>query len=60
MRIHDCLPEAHDVFRNLDRLGVDATQVSRELEEDGIKKFADSFDSLLEALGEKDEALRAA
>jgi transaldolase len=60
VRIHDGLPEAHDVFRNLDRLGVDATQVSRELEEEGIKKFADSFDSLLEALGEKDEALRAA
>jgi len=60
VRIHDDLPGAHAAFRGLGELGIDARQVSRELEEEGVKKFADSFDSLLKALEEKEKAMRVA
>lgn len=57
VRIHDDLPEAHAAFRGLAELGIDDKQVSRELEDEGAKKFADSFDSLLRALQEKARAI---
>lgn len=60
VRIHDDLFGAHAAFRGLDELGIDERQVSRELEEEGVKKFADSFDSLLKAVEEKEKAMRVA
>jgi transaldolase len=60
VRIHDELPEAHATFRGLAELGIDDTQVSRELEKEGVKKFADSLDSLMQALQEKERAMGVA
>ncbi|HMA18217.1 MAG TPA: transaldolase [Thermoanaerobaculia bacterium] len=60
VRIHDGLDAARDVFRRLAELGIDEPTVSRELEEEGVKKFSDSYDSLLKALGEKEKAMRVA
>ena len=57
VRIHDNLAEAHAVFRGLEELGIDENQVSRELEEEGVKKFTASFDSLLWALQGKEHAM---
>jgi transaldolase len=60
VRIHDDLDSARDVFRRLSELGVDEPTVSRELEEEGVKKFSDSYDSLLTAVTEKEKAMRVA
>jgi transaldolase len=60
VRIHDDLMGAHAAFRGLTELGIDEKQVSRELEEEGVKKFGDSFDALLKALEEKEKAMRVA
>jgi transaldolase len=60
VRIHDDLDSARDVFRRLSELGIDEATVSRELEEEGVKKFSDSYDSLLTALTEKEKAMRVA
>jgi transaldolase len=60
VRIHDDLDSARDVFRRLAELGVEEATVSRELEEEGVKKFSDSYDSLLAALMEKEKAMRVA
>ena len=60
VRIHEDLDSARDVFRRLSELGVDEATVSRELEEEGVKKFSDSYDSLLTALTEKEKAMRVA
>jgi transaldolase len=57
VRIHDDVQEAHATLRGLEELGIDQAQVSRELEEEGAKKFTDSFDSLLRALEEKEHAM---
>ncbi len=60
VRIEEDLPGARAVFGNFERLGMDERQISRELEEEGVKKFSDSYDSLLKALEEKEKAMRVA
>jgi transaldolase len=60
VRIHDDVDGARGVFRRLSELGIDEATVSRELEEEGVKKFSDSYDSLLKVLAEKEKAMRVA
>ncbi|MFN2386707.1 MAG: transaldolase [Thermoanaerobaculia bacterium] len=60
VRIGDDLEAAHAAFRQLEEVGVDEKQVYRELEEEGVRKFSDSFRSLIGALEEKEKAMRVA
>jgi transaldolase len=60
VRIGDDLDGAHAAFRMLEGAGVDEKQVYRELEEEGIRKFSDSFQSLIGALEEKEKSMRVA
>ena len=60
IRISDAMDEARTVFRRLAEIGIDERDVSRELEEEGVKKFSDSYDSLLKAIAEKEKAMRVA
>jgi transaldolase len=60
IRIHDDLDRAQAVLAGLAELGIDEQQIYRELEEEGIRKFADSYDSLLKAVAEKEKAVRVA
>jgi transaldolase len=60
IRISDGMAAARDVFRQLSELGIEEHEVSRELEEEGVKKFSDSYDSLLKALADKEKAMRVA
>lgn len=50
-RIEDALAEADAVFAGLATLGIDMPAVCQELEADGVRKFAEAFDSLLDKLG---------
>jgi transaldolase len=54
------MDEAKTVFLRLAELGIDEATVSRELEEEGVKKFSDSYDGLLKVLAEKEKAMRVA
>jgi transaldolase len=54
------LMEAEQMFKNLAQAGIDMVQVTRRLEEEGVKQFADSYDSLIQSLEQKREALKAA
>ena len=58
VRIHDDLKGAHATFDGLKKLGLDLAQVYRELEEEGVKKFSDSYDKLLKAVEGKEAAVR--
>jgi transaldolase len=58
VRIHDDLDRARDVLDSLAEVGVDESQVYAELEQEGIRKFSDSFDKLLLAVEEKEKAVR--
>lgn len=60
IRIEDELPEAHAAFRGLAELGIEQKDIFRDLETEGIKKFSDSYDSLMKTLAEKQKAVGVA
>jgi len=60
IRIHDDLDGAHAAFRALSDLRIDFGVVTQELEDEGVKKFADSYDGLLQAIVEKEKSMRVA
>ena len=60
VRIRDGRDEAAADFHALRDLGLSIDQVAVELENEGVKKFSDSFDSLMKAIGEKRRAMRVA
>jgi transaldolase len=60
IRIREDLAGAHAVFTGLEELGIDGDAIFRELEDEGIQKFSDSFDALLKMVAEKEKAVRSA
>lgn len=53
IRIHDDLDQARAGMAALAKLGIDFDAVTKDLEEDGVKKFAVSFEELLQSIDEK-------
>jgi transaldolase len=51
--IGDSLLEAENLFPQLAAFGINIEQVADQLENEGVKLFADSFDSLLNDIREK-------
>ena len=52
-RIHKDIDEAKQLFAQLADLGISIDEVTEFLERDGVKKFADSYDALLQTIAEK-------
>jgi transaldolase len=50
---------AHEVFADLAKAGVDYDDVVLTLEQEGVQKFADSFDEILEGVAAKRKAIAA-
>ena len=59
LRIHEAIGTAEKDLATLASLGIDLSQVTRELEEEGVDKFAKSFDGVLAGVEEKARALAA-
>jgi transaldolase len=57
-RLDQNVVEAQQVLRDLPFIGIDLDAVTKQLEEEGVKKFATSFDKLIASLKEKQEAAR--
>jgi transaldolase len=55
--IHEGVDEARKTMNGLADAGVDFAQVTRELEDEGVKAFADAYDGMLKAIQEKREAI---
>ena len=60
VRIHEDLDGAQAAVRELAALGIDLGAVTQELEDEGVKKFADSYGELSHSIAEKLKSLRAA
>jgi transaldolase len=56
-RLREGLNEARAALRDFEVLGLSLKAVLDELESDGVKKFADSYRSLLKSISTKREAL---
>ena len=54
------LDEARELFAQLERVGVDYDEVTDTLEREGVRKFSDSFEELLEGIEAKRRELAAA
>ena len=59
-RLQHGVEEAERVFAELERAGVDYDDVTDTLEREGVEKFADSFDELMQALDAKRASLTPA
>ncbi len=57
VRIDVGIAVARDQLASLEGLGIDLRQVTADLEEEGVEKFAASYDSLLASIEAKTEAL---
>jgi len=53
VRIHDDLSGAHAAMEALAELGIDFEAATRELEEEGVRKFSDSYNELLQTIETK-------
>jgi transaldolase len=51
--LEEGLDEARQLFEELAHVGIDYDDVTRVLEEEGVEKFADSFDELLDGIRAK-------
>jgi transaldolase len=60
LTLEEGLDEASRLFEELAAAGIDYDDVTRVLEEEGVEKFADSFDELLEGIAAKRGELIAA
>lgn len=55
--LEDGVEEAQQQVDQLASLGIDFDQITQDLQEDGVKKFADAFESLLTSIEEKRERI---
>jgi transaldolase len=58
--VREGLDEARALLQKLAEAGVDYDDVTETLEEEGVQKFADSFDEIVESIRAKRNALAAA
>jgi transaldolase len=59
-RLTPGLEEAREVLAQLERAGIDYDDITETLEREGVQKFADSFDQLIQSLSGKRESLAPA
>ena len=51
------LEEAHRILRDLERVGLDLGGVTWQLQHEGVQKFAEPYDALMQALAIKRQEL---
>jgi len=59
LSVEENLPQAQAVLAALQAAGIDYERVTSQLQEEGVQKFIDSFDNLLQCIEEKRKALKA-
>jgi len=55
--IEDDIPAAHQTFEELEKLGISYKQVTQQLLDEGVQKFADSFHQLFKGIDSKKQAI---
>ncbi|MCK5439296.1 MAG: transaldolase [Gemmatimonadetes bacterium] len=60
VRIYEDRRECHEVIHELGHVGIDFDDVTRELEKEGVSKFAASYDQLLETIRREQRLVQTA
>jgi transaldolase len=58
--LEENLEKSHQVLQHLPNAGINLGEVTQKLQDDGVKLFADSFDTLMESISRKRTALSRA
>jgi len=58
--VEDDIPQARDQLAALAGVGISYDQVTRQLQDEGVQKFADSFRKLFACIEDKRAVIRAA
>jgi transaldolase len=58
LSVEDQLPEARAALAALENVGISYDQVTRQLQDEGVQKFADSFDKLFQCIDDKRKVLQ--
>ncbi len=58
LSVEDKLPESEAYLAALGNIGISYEQVTRQLQEEGVQRFADSFDKLFQCIDNKRKALQ--
>ena len=56
--IEDNIPQAHQELDALENIGIHYDQVTQQLQDEGVKKFADSFHQLFQGIEGKRQAIK--
>ncbi len=59
LSVEEGIPQAQAVLAALQAAGIDYERVTNQLQEEGVQKFIDSFDKLLQCIEDKRKALQA-
>jgi transaldolase len=51
--LEEGLDEAREVFSKAEELGIDVSRAMQELQDEGVDRFAESFEALIAAIEEK-------
>jgi transaldolase len=57
LRLEEGVDEARERLESLSKLGIDLDQVTQQLEDEGVEKFAKSLDQLMEALRKRRDSI---
>jgi len=56
--VEDDIPQARAELAALEKVGISYDQVTRQLQDEGVQRFADSFDKLFRCIEDKRKALK--
>ncbi|MFW5713609.1 MAG: bifunctional transaldolase/phosoglucose isomerase [Brevefilum sp.] len=59
IRIYENLDQAEEDFEKLADLGISIDEITQELEDEGVEKFADSFNALIETIEDQRQEYRS-
>src|SRR5258708_2959289 len=57
LTVENDLPQARAVFEGLEEVGIHYDQVTKQLQDEGVQKFADSFHELFQGIEQKKQAI---
>ncbi|MGZ6367954.1 MAG: transaldolase family protein, partial [Ktedonobacteraceae bacterium] len=59
LSVEDDIQQAKDEFAELDKVGIHYDQITQQLQDEGVQKFADSFHELFKGIESKKQSIQS-